>query len=955
MQRLLSSGVVDLVQENINFIEIWVKMVPVAGSPQLDTANNKVFIDLGAINEDALPGDARSLAGLIHTEDNQTVPTGIIDDAEDTGIDRLNDAQEQVQYAQFIANNKQYFPSIADDPAGDDYIAPANNDYTHVDGTENNYVLKSETGLTPDTDDLNRNNVLDKTNSYFEYELNLDTTASNPQRVGGGANGWYRSRIPLINWTNKIGTPDFSLVEYARMWFTGWKGEVHLAIAQFDLVGNQWQELIQHDSTFSLAVENIEDNPDYISPPGVARARDLTQPDQVVYQNEQALSMQIRNLKPGNSRQAIKQFSSKPLDMFNYKELKMFVRGDPSFRASATNPSAKIFLRLGADSLNYYGTRAPIMPSANIPFPKAGDEPLIWSPQNNIDIVFSDLTAIKQGRDSAQINSVVRKAVPGGPPGSTYSVLGNPTLTNIQYISIGVENPDTVLSPRRPIDSATVWVNELRLCNVDNTPGRAYSVSSTLKLADIGNVSFSYTNVDPNFHQLEAQFGSRTTNRNWTLSTNFALDRFLPPTWTGTSLPFSYSHQEGSTSPEYLPSSDINIGAAAAQQWQLVRNAGGSVAEANAAQQELIFESQTLTTSSTYAMPTFKIVIPSESWVIRDFFDKLTYGFSTNNSTTRSPTVEYQTQWSWNGHLGYAYVTAPDNFITPFAGFGGTFLLGGFKDFRLYYPIQNINLALDLTRSQTHQLMRGEASESPVNRNFSANRTFSFAWKLTENGLLNLSGTYSLSVASSLVDLETDSLGNQRDFTSMLRDLFFQDQLISFGRDVSYGQNIDVQTHPRILELLNLNKYFTLTTHYGVSYHWQNSLQLGDLGQGTSWSNSISFSSEVSLKQFVETWFPAKKGGEVQQGQTQSRSHLSGRGRGHEDDEELRDLTTPPPTQTPEPATQTPQVNPRQADSAKAQNLSVGKDSTKARDTTAAALQGGGKAPKAFFAERKLR
>ena len=87
------------------------------------------------------------------------------------------------------------------------------------------------------------------------------------------------------------------------------------------------------------------------------------------------------------------------------------------------------------------------MPSANIPFPKAGDEPLIWSPQNNIDIVFSDLTAIKQGRDSAQINSVVSKAVPGGPPGSTYSVLGNPTLTNIQYISIGIENPDTILSP----------------------------------------------------------------------------------------------------------------------------------------------------------------------------------------------------------------------------------------------------------------------------------------------------------------------------------------------------------------------------------------------------------------------------------------------------------------------------------------------------------------------------
>ena len=247
-------------------------------------------------------------------------------------------------------------------------------DYSHVNGTENNYKLQSENGRTPDTDDLNHNNVLDKTNSYFEYELNLDTskTASgtyvNPQLVGGGANGWFQYRIPLIQWKYKVGSPDFSLVEYARMWFTGFSSEIRLGIAEFDLVGNQWQELVQHDSTFSLAVVNIEDNPEYISPPGVARARDLTQPDQTVYENEQALSMNIRHLMPGQTRQAIKQFSSKPLDMFSYKELKMFVSGDRVFSGSPTGtsrnkPSAKIFLRLGADSLNYYEYREPIMPS----------------------------------------------------------------------------------------------------------------------------------------------------------------------------------------------------------------------------------------------------------------------------------------------------------------------------------------------------------------------------------------------------------------------------------------------------------------------------------------------------------------------------------------------------------------------------------------------------------------
>jgi hypothetical protein len=115
--------------------------------------------------------------------------------------------------------------------------------------------------------------------------------------------------------------------------------------------------------------------------------------------------------------------------------------------------------------------------------------------------------------------------------------------------------------------------------------------------------------------------------------------------------------------------------------------------------------------------------------------------------------------------------------------------------------------------------------------------------------------------------------------------------------------------------------------HYGVSYHWQNSLQNGDLGKGAGWTNTISLSSEVSLKQFVETWFPTKKGAEGQQGQTQNRSHLAGRGRGHEDDEELRDLNTPPPS-------------PQPSDTTKVQEVSVVRDSTKARDTTVVSTKG---------------
>jgi cell surface protein SprA len=915
MQRLLSSGIVDLVRENINFIEVWVQIRP--GST-IDTTKNKIFIDLGAINEDVIPFDDKSKTGRVHTEDREATPNGILNEGEDTGIDGLTDDEERTKYAAFVESNKTDFSEIQADPAGDDYSYTATGDYRFVDGTENN--KNSEIGRYPDADDLNRNNVLDKSNSYFEYELNLDTTVANPQRVGGGSKQWYQYRIPLTQYKNKIGSPDFSLIEYARLWFTGFDKETKIRIAEFNLVGNQWEELKKSDSTFTLAVVNVEDNPEYVSPPGVVRERDRTKPDEQVYGNEQALAIKIHSMKSGESRQAIKRFTYRPLDIFSYRELKMFVRGDEKFSSDPLAPSARIFLRMGSDSLNYYEYSAPLMPSENIPRPSAGDAALIWRPGNNIDIKFVDLTAIKQGRDSTNINTLIKVDAKDGPPGSTYGVLGSPTLTRITFISIGIENP---AASKKTIDDATIWVNELRLSDVDDSKGWAYSVSTSVKLADLGAMAFSFSEVDPNFHQLEARFGNRSTSRNWTFSTNLAFERFFPVEWTGTTLPFSFSHTEAISKPKYLPNSDIEVTKAAERQREVVIGKTGSVQAGNIEADRILFESQTLSTTDTYALPTFKISIPSENWVMRDFFNKLSYGFSYTKSLVRTPGIEYQKSWSWNGHLGYSYTTSPDNYISPFVGFENVFLFGGLKDLRIYYPLQNISMNLDAARSQTHQRMRGQALESPATRGLSAHRSLSFSWKLTENGYLNLSGDYSVDIASTLVHLETDRFGRQRNFSSILGDLFFNDQLVSFGYDNSYNQNINVNTHPRIPEFLDINKYLTLSARYSVSYRWQNNLQQGDLGKGTSWGNNISLSSDVSLKQFVETWFPAKKADETQA--EQAPIQRTGKGRGHEEEEN-------PPQQVP-PAPQPAMPQAPSHDSSATRDTTFVRDSTKVLDT----------------------
>ncbi|MGE5313936.1 MAG: cell surface protein SprA, partial [Acidobacteriota bacterium] len=109
IQRVLSSSALDLVRENINFIELWVKV----DSGRVDTTR-KIFIDLGAINEDVL------VNRKLDTEDKDALKNGILAEDEDTGIDQLTDEQERAKYADFI-NRNSLFPELSGDPSGDNW------------------------------------------------------------------------------------------------------------------------------------------------------------------------------------------------------------------------------------------------------------------------------------------------------------------------------------------------------------------------------------------------------------------------------------------------------------------------------------------------------------------------------------------------------------------------------------------------------------------------------------------------------------------------------------------------------------------------------------------------------------------------------------------------------------------------------------------------------------------
>jgi len=345
---------------------------------------------------------------------------GVVDANEDTGIDTMFDGQEK-QYCQ----EHGYSRATANDPSGDDFAlpnTPSNNpfDYMRADGTEGN-AANIDLGRIPDTGDLNLNGKIDLVNSYYRYTVPLDTTEAVKENIiaGNGYNGWHLYRIPLQDTSAAIGNPSLTNVEYIRVFCQGVSQMVHVRFAEFNLVGNQWQQVLPYDTVMQVSVINVEDNPNYTMPPGLTRELDRTQTTATVYKNEQSMDLIVKGLEPDSSREAV-DYLYRPLDVFNYKQMKMFIHGDETPGASISDTShgnytAQVYFRFGSDTNNFYEYRQPIKPG--------------W---RDITIDFSRLTAIKQSADSSSITTTYEVPVPGL-PGNFYGVRGSPSLTSIKF------------------------------------------------------------------------------------------------------------------------------------------------------------------------------------------------------------------------------------------------------------------------------------------------------------------------------------------------------------------------------------------------------------------------------------------------------------------------------------------------------------------------------------------
>ena len=210
--------------------------------------------------------------------------------------------------------------------------------------------------------------------------------------------------------------------------------------------------------------------------------------------------------------------------------------------------------------------------------------------------------------------------------------------------------------------------------------------------------------------------------------------------------------------------------------------------------------------------------------------------------------------------MNYGISLSPNNYFNPIdipiIGFVFA-LLKDYSGTKIYFTPQNFNLTLAAKRNSSTNITRAR-NNSPSNevssRDFTTSRGFNFTWKLTEGGFLNLTTSYSVNINSSLAYLLTygDSAATPRPESEIWNDIF---NGAFFGEDSRYQQNFDIRTAPKLPSLFDINKYFTLTASYGVSYQWNYDFRQEIVGRSAGFSNKSTIGLTTRWKSLFDPLF----------------------------------------------------------------------------------------------------
>jgi cell surface protein SprA len=222
-------------------------------------------------------------------------------------------------------------------------------------------------------------------------------------------------------------------------------------------------------------------------------------------------------------------------------------------------------------------------------------------------------------------------------------IQGNPTLGNVRFFLVGIRNPAPV-----KIDSAVIWINELRVSGYNQEAGWAVRANATLKLADFAALSATFSRRTADFHAIDVrlnQLAAQNNTLDWSISTTVNLHKFLPAE-AGWSIPISYTRAEQFAEPKFQPGQfDIQLQAAIERAIADTLERGATQEQAAAFGETLRRQAQSLASTTQFSIPRVQKSQPSEFWLARFTIDRLAVGYNASYSNSRSAVQEFNNSW----------------------------------------------------------------------------------------------------------------------------------------------------------------------------------------------------------------------------------------------------------------------------------------------------------------------
>ena len=786
--------------------------------------------------------------------------------------------------------------SPMNDPAGDNYHFYRSNYYDEIkagildrykryNGVEWNSLSPDESPnpqyqsarAVPDVEDINQDNTLNEYERYFQYKISIRpedlevgrnyitdkqvSEVSTPE--GRQSVTWYLFKVPLSSPDKVVGgINDFSTVRFARMFMTGFKEVTHLRFATLELVRGEWRGYnfnlnLRNDSPaegeLDMSVVNIEENSgrepvNYVLPPGVTRDQDSGSA-QATQLNEQSLELTLKGIQPGDARGIYK---NTQMDLRIYKRMQMWVHAEALIDniTNLRNGDFALFIRLGSDvKNNYYEYEIPLelTPPGRYNNYNSQDRAKVWPASNYLNVPLDLFTTVKTNRNREKSNhadgvgyTILYSMLDPENNHNTASVLGNPSLSDVRVMLIGVRNKSN------SVKDGVIWVNELKVTDFNEDGGWALNANAALSLSDVAMVNFSYHRETDGFGAIDQGLATRRmdTYDQYNLVVQGDVGKVIPEK-AKLSAPIYYARSQETLTPKYNPlDQDILLKDAL--------DAAATQAEKDSIKSYAI----TKKTTESFSISNLRFNVQSKNpmpWDPANF----TLAFSFNKQRNLDPTTEYENTDDYRGSFQYSY-TPYFKPLKPFAKLKSKSKTAKFfKDWELNWLFTNLTFYTSMQRYYYEQQTRSEVDVDfqlpvQVSKNFTWDRQLSLTWNLTKSLSFNFASNTTARIE------ETIGAVNKRLFPNEYEQ--WKDTVLSsirhMGTPWNYNQTFS-GTYRAPFNKIPVLDYLTATVSYNSVYRWDKGATVEDLYLGNTIQNQTNWNADARLN--FETLFNKSK------------------------------------------------------------------------------------------------